>query len=470
MKKHAPAFLLRPLGKRWQPKGNNGPDKRDPPADTAQATARQRALDSLKTLLRDDSIPPAVRRELTAEYGQLQRLLDKLENGRLHVAAVGRVSSGKSSLLNALLKEPVFSASVLHGHTREISARRWQDIGGQSVLVLDTPGSDESDLATGDGTGNESAASQRERLALQEARLADVVLFVLDGDLTASQLRTLQAVARPGKAVIVVLNKADLYTDAERESLLASVRQKTAGLVQPRYVLSAAASPRPRTVVSEDENGQWQEKQETPPADITQVQDAIWELLENEGSTLSALNASLFAGEVSDRIAEGITRLRASAAEKIITTYALAKAVAVAFNPVPVADLLLAGGIDVGMIHKLSRVYGLKLTRGDATRLGLTISAQLAALMGAVWGINLASAALKTLSAGLSITLTAAAQGSLAYYASYLIGKIAQDYFRRGQSWGPQGAKTVARDVLRNLDRQSILNQARDQILRHLRK
>ena len=453
---------------------------KNPPANAIKSNVRssespdQRALASLKKLLEDSAIPASVRRELATEYDQLRRLLDKLGNGRLHVAAVGRGSSGTSSLLNALLNEPVFSTSVLHGHTRETGARHWQEIGGQSVLVLDTPGSDESDQPAGPHTPAHtdftSGGSQREKLALQEARLADVVLFVLDGDLTASQQRTLQQVARPGKPVIVVLNKADLYTEAERQALLGSIRRKSAGLIHPRFVLSAAADPRPCTVMVEDEAGHWQEKQEKPAPEVTAVREAIWELLATDGRALSALNASLFAGEVSDRIAAGITHLRAGAAEKVITTHALAKAIAVAFNPVPVADLLLAGGIDVGMIHKLSRVYGLSLTRQDAARLGLTISAQLAALMGAVWGINLASAALKTVSAGLSVTLTGAAQGSLAYYSSILIGQIAEGYFRCGQSWGPDGPKTVAREVLNNLDRQSVLNQAREQILHHLRK
>ncbi len=435
----------------------------EPPAHK-EVSADRRALASLKALLNDRSIPDSVRRELAGEYAQLERLLAKLEKGQLHVAALGRVSSGKSSLLNALIGQPVFSTHVLHGETRQVDSRQWQDIGGQSVLVLDTPGSDEA------GAGDDGIGGQRrEQQAVEAARLADAVLFVLDADLTASQLGTLRQVATPGKAVIVVLNKSDLYAPAEQAALLESIAAKTAGLIDRRQIVTASAAPRPRTVMQEDEAGHWSEILEQPAADIQAVKEALWQLLESEGRTLAALNASLFAGQVSDRIADAITRLRQDAAEKVITTYALAKAVAVAFNPVPVADLLLAGGIDVGMIHKLSRVYGLKLTRRDAARLGLTISAQLAALMGAVWGINLASAALKTVSAGLSITLTGAAQGSLAYYASYVIGRVATDYFRRGQSWGPNGPKTVAREVIKNIDRQSILAQARQQILHHLK-
>jgi len=89
--------------------------------------------------------------------------------------------------------------------------------------------------------------------------------------------------------------------------------------------------------------------------------------------------------------------------------------------------------------------------------------------MGAVWGINLLSSALKTVSAGLSTTVTAGTQGALAYYATYLVGKIAEQYFIRGKSWGKQGPKQVAKEILNNLDKNSILIEARSKILERIK-
>ena len=160
--------------------------------------------------------------------------------------------------------------------------------------------------------------------------------------------------------------------------------------------------------------------------------------------------------------------MRSQAAEKVVTTYCIAKGVGVAFNPIPVADLLIAAGLDVAMIRKLSQVYGLPLVGKEATKLTVTIMAQLAALMGAVWGVNLLSSALKTMSVGLSTTVTAGAQGALAYYATYLVGKIAEQYFIRGKSWGEKGPKRVAKDIVNSLDKNSILADARDQILKRI--
>jgi hypothetical protein len=86
------------------------------------------------------------------------------------------------------------------------------------------------------------------------------------------------------------------------------------------------------------------------------------------------------------------------------------------------------------------------------------------ALMGAYWGVNLVSSALKTASAGLSTALTAGAQGALAWYATYLTGKIAQSWFSRGKSWGKTGPRETARQIMDSLDRDSLLRRARDEI------
>jgi GTPase SAR1 family protein len=344
----------------------------------------------------------------------------------------------------------------LHGETKHTDFLDWPSYQQQSVVLIDTPGTDEY------------AGEEREQMAQQAAQQADVILFVLDGDLSESQKTQLEIIAQPGKPIIVVLNKADLYTHDEIERIKASIQAKTSGI--NARIVAVSADPRPRTVIVRLADGSEQEKTEHPPAHIDELKELIWELLSQEGKTITALNASLFAGQVSDDIARKVIEVRKSAAQKIIRTYSMAKGIGVAFNPVPVADLLLAAGLDVAMIRQLSKLYGLSLGKVEATKLTTTIMAQLAVLMGAVWGVNLLSSAMKTVSAGLSTTLTATAQGSLAYYATYLVGQIADHYFVQGNSWGKEGPKTVAKRIVNNLDRNSILLEAREQILRTLKR
>ncbi|MDN5925255.1 MAG: YcjF family protein, partial [Xanthomonadales bacterium] len=144
--------------------------------------------------------------------------------------------------------------------------------------------------------------------------------------------------------------------------------------------------------------------------------------------------------------------------------------VMVALNPIPVADLLAAAGLDAAMVVQLSRVYGLPLTRAESGRLVATISVQLIALMGAIWGVHLVASALKVVSVGLSTAVTAGFQGALAWYATTLIGRAAESYLVHGKSWGEHGAKRAVREVVESLDRDSILRDARAEILRRLKQ
>jgi uncharacterized protein (DUF697 family) len=151
--------------------------------------------------------------------------------------------------------------------------------------------------------------------------------------------------------------------------------------------------------------------------------------------------------------------------EKVIRSYSLVKGVAVAINPVPIADLAAAVAVDISMVVHLSNVYGLPMTRSQSGTLIKTISGQLLLLMGATWFVHLVSSLLKAGSAGLSTVLTAGAQGAVGYYSTYVVGRAAEQYLAAGCSWGEGGPKRVIRNILDSIDRDSMLVQARQDIL-----
>ena len=90
-------------------------------------------------------------------------------------------------------------------------------------------------------------------------------------------------------------------------------------------------------------------------------------------------------------------------------------------------------------------------------------------LMGAYWGVNLVSSALKTISVGMSTALTAGTQGALAWYATYVTGTAAESWFAKGKSWGSEGPRDTINEILDSLDRDSILRSARREVLGKLK-
>ncbi|MEW8211735.1 MAG: DUF697 domain-containing protein [Candidatus Thiodiazotropha taylori] len=417
----------------------------------------QLARENLRELLSDDRLPESVRDSLKGDFHQVQAMLDKLEHGHLHIAVFGRVSVGKSALLNALLGEQRFAVSALHGETRHSDMAAWREVEASGVFLIDTPGI------------NEISGEERERMAEDVASRADLVLFVVDSDLTQTELQAMQKLSQLNRPLVVVLNKADRYTTDELELLLGSLQEKLAGIVSNEYIVATAARPAERIYLQEDEQGQEREIRRTPQADVMQLTDTLWMLIEKEGMALSALNASLFAGQLSDEVAERVVAIRQKVAERVIRGYCLGKGIAVAVNPIPVADLVAALALDASMVVHLARVYGMSVTRGEAGQLIKTIGSQMALLMATVWSVNLAASALKASSAGLSTVVTAAAQGGMGYYTTYVVGLAAQRYFSQGRSWGSDGPKTIVQQILDSVDKDSILQQASDDIRQRLK-
>jgi ribosome biogenesis GTPase A len=113
------------------------------------------ARESLRQLIGDQRLPPGVRDSLAQDYALVKAMLDKLEHGHIHLAVFGRVSTGKSSLLNALIGEQAFTVSPLHGETRASAMQPWNEVEAGGVYLIDTPGLDEA------------GGEDREKLALE---------------------------------------------------------------------------------------------------------------------------------------------------------------------------------------------------------------------------------------------------------------------------------------------------------------
>jgi len=410
------------------------------------------ARESLRELINDARLPDGVRESLAHDYEAVEGMLDKLEHGHLHLAVLGRVSTGKSSLLNALIGEEAFSVSPLHGETRHSSMQPWSEVEAGGVFLIDTPGLDEA------------GGEDREALAREVAGRSDLVIFVLDSDITDTELHALRTLLAQGRPVLLALNKSDLFTSDERTALLQSIRNKTNGMVEPAHILAVAAQPRPQIVVEVDESGNETERERQREPDVENLRLRLWDILDAEGKTLAALNASLFAADLSDQVGRRILAARREIGEKLVRTYCVGKGIAVAFNPVPVADLFAAAFIDVGMVVHLSRVYDLPLSQKEAGSLVRVIVAEAAALMGTVWALHFVSSALKVGTAGLSTIVTAGAQGAIAYYSTYVVGQVASRYLGQGKSWGEGGPKHVVKKILNSLDRDTVLADARREI------
>ena len=147
---------------------------------------------------------------------QMDRLLRLADQGRVvregvHAVIAGRPNVGKSSLLNALLREERALVSNIPGTTRD-TIEELISIHGIPVHLIDTAGiHEQGDLV--EGLGIERA---RGKLAN-----ADLVLFLVDAEAGfTEQDRELYELIRE-KRHLVVFNKMDLRSERELDDLVA---------------------------------------------------------------------------------------------------------------------------------------------------------------------------------------------------------------------------------------------------------
>jgi uncharacterized protein (DUF697 family) len=160
--------------------------------------------------------------------------------------------------------------------------------------------------------------------------------------------------------------------------------------------------------------------------------------------------------------------LRDKHANRAIWTYVVAKSIAVASNPVPILDV--GGGliIDTTMIVTLGDVYGLPMSRRNASTLIREILMSAGWVTLGEWITHLVANAMKATSFGAATVVTALPQGLAAGYGSYIVGQAAKYYLEHGASWGDSGPKMVVQRILDNAEKDSVMDTLREEVSRKI--
>jgi small GTP-binding protein len=441
----------------------------------------RQAKTTLEDLVATLDLTPEERAGLESEIHGLETMLDKLDRLVVQIAAFGMVGRGKSSVLNALLGQMVFETGPLHGVTKLQQSANWnissEAIEGsdRSILRVTLPGMANSQIELIDTPGiDEVNGEAREALAHQVAQQADLLLFVVSGDITKVEYQALSELRDVGKPIILVFNKIDQYPDVDRMSIYQKIRdERVKELLSPDEIVMAAASPL-MAHATKRADGRMSVQMVSDKPQVEDLKLKILEVLHREGKSLVALNSMLFADDVNDRLIQRKMAIRDQNANRVIWNGVITKAVATAVNPITVLDILSSATIDVAMILTLSKLYGIHMTQQGAVKLlqriaiamgGVTASELLANLglssLKGLLGLSAPATGGLSLAPYLSVALT---QAGVAGVSSYAIGQVTKTFLANGASWGPEGPKAVVNDILASLDEASILNRIKDEL------
>jgi len=132
----------------------------------------------------------------------------------LQLAILGRQNVGKSTLVNALLKQNRVISGERPGLTRDSIAVNWLWNDRRPVQIVDTAGIRR--IAKRDHSDNIEDLAVRD--AIRAMKLADVAVLVLDARarmLQRQELAIADAIIREGRSLVVAANKMDLLVDEE---------------------------------------------------------------------------------------------------------------------------------------------------------------------------------------------------------------------------------------------------------------
>ncbi|HEY9845223.1 MAG TPA: GTP-binding protein [Candidatus Caenarcaniphilales bacterium] len=417
--------------------------------------------------------------ELQDELDVLNALRDKLEQAVVRIAVFGLVSRGKSAVLNALLGQRVFQTGPLNGVTQWPRSVRWSpgstaanpdgfQLQGPKVQVelIDTPGLDEIN------------GQVRAQMAKDVTQQADLILFVIAGDLTRTEYQALCELREAQKPLLLVFNKMDLYPHRDRESIYQHLQnQRLRELITVQEVVLTAADPAPLQVRVEWPDGRISYEWESLPPQVDQLKQQLLHTLNQEGQVLLALNALLQASAAEKVIAEKVAYQQKSQAEALIWRFMQVKALAIALSPVAVVDLL--GGIlaDLLLVRGLARLYGFPITQHESAKLwraillssGSLLISQLGSSL--LLGLGHPGAAFAEAAGGISSFLgVAAAQAGIAGYGLYLVAQAGQSYLTQGSTWGPLGPNTIIQEMLDHLAPNTILYRLKHELKNKFKK
>ena len=433
----------------------------------------------------------------------------------LDVAVYGIINAGKSSLINALAGRPARPAGPIGGTTVDVAGVEWRVVesAGEAVPLDPSPqpspargegareeGNADSEAATsgslppcGGGLGRGVASGladgdhathytirlldtpgleevgdrARGRLATEAARSADLVLFVLAEDLTATARRALVALKEAGKPIVVALNKVDLLEPDQQDVVLAAVRTGLEGLTPAEDVVPIAAAPIVRRMVVLAGGGSRVETARGEP-EVEALERRLLSVLGGSAGDLKAL------AEASSRVEAHVAvrevdraRLRQKA-ERVADETSAALAVALAVNPVPLLDFLAGPGGLAILVRRVSEVYGDHLS-GEVARglAGELIRGGRVVLWGSL-AATIGGGAMKLLP-GLGHVAGALTQGASAGYFGHVVGRALVDYLDHGHDWGDGGLVAALDRIAASTDRKAVTRGLVDRIKARLK-
>ena len=259
-------------------------------------------------------------------------------SGEIFIAVYGEISSGKSSLVQALVPDIELETDPRAGTTTEIRHFSWLAPSGDRIIIADLPGFNlEDDTA-----------------ALEETRRAHLVIFLCDSDLTASQMAQLKYLHELDKPLVLALNKADQYCPQELEALRERFQERT-GLEKDNIVTITTGGREEVIRMLGEEMEQRSERSRKP--EISHLRSAVQRHLDQNRELMESLRDTAVLTLASEKLEAARDQYRNQQAQDLVNKFSRRAVIGAMAAVAPGSDLVIQGVLATQLMRELSKLY-----------------------------------------------------------------------------------------------------------------
>jgi len=256
----------------------------------------------------------------------------------------------------------------------------------------------------------------------------DLILFLINGDLTDSQWQNLQQLKALNYRVILLLNKQDRYLPEEKFLILQQIKTRVNKIIPETDILAIATKPTDIKVRQHQKDGTIKEYLEKQLPQFEDFVKHLTHILTVEKPQLNLQKTWRNAFFFKQKVKSKLNQIRKETSLPIIEKYQWISAGAIFANPISSLDLLATAAINGQLLVDLSEIYQQKFTLDQAQNIA-SIMGKLMVQLGLV---ELSTQTISSLLKSNAFTYVAGGtiQGISAAYLTRIAGLSLIEYYQ----------------------------------------
>lgn len=287
---------------------------------------------------------------------ELRELDRRRAEGQVYIALYGEISSGKSSLIRALVPDSRAEKNALvdvrGGTTRSVTRYSWRTPRGDRLILADVPGFNEA--------GNRAPETARE-----EALRAHLVVYVCEGDLTRDQWQDLSELQKYGKPLVIAVNKIDRYQQQDLDLIEARIRERISSGISVVAVQAGGSEEVIRVLPDGREETVVRERVPNVAPLIITLQNLLLERHDVLGALRDNAIILLAAGKLEHTLGD----YRRRVADALVERYTRRAVIGGLAAFAPGADIVIQGALATGFVRALCDLYEVSVRQVDLDKL-----------------------------------------------------------------------------------------------------